>query len=92
MILYDGEYPWREDQNNIFETFMGNNSSYRLKIVDLKKPDDNIFFLKPVIIIFSNIGNNFQGRYFWSFAKNVCKDFKINLKKNSLVKILRKTT
>ena len=80
MILFDGEYSWegRVDRNERPISWWA--STYHLKIVDLGRQADGVFYLKPVIVKMHDTG---QGASVVNclpeMAKHICAEFKLDL-------------
>jgi hypothetical protein len=80
MILYDGEYSWKGSVDRNERPISWWASNYHLKIVDLGRQPNGVFFLKPVIVKIHDTG---QGASVVNclpeMAKHICAQFELDL-------------
>lgn len=80
MILYDGEYSWKGRVDRKQRPISWWASTYHLKIVDIGRQADGVFFLKPVIVKIRDTG---QGASVVNclpeLAKHICAQFELDL-------------
>jgi hypothetical protein len=80
--IFDGRYSWdgkKKDRREPIAWFPG---AYDLKILDLTFGKKNITFLKPFLCIYTNTGAGYSiSEHPEKFAKNVCRDFSLDMEK-----------
>lgn len=80
MILFDGEYSWkgRVDRNERPISWWA--STYHLKIVDLERRAQGVFYLRPVIVKIHDTGRGASVVNCLSeMAKHICAEFNLDL-------------
>ena len=80
MILYDGEYSWdgRVDRNERPISWWA--STYHLKIVDLGRRAEGVFFLKPIIVKMNDTGRGASVvNCLPEMVKHICAEFRLDL-------------
>ena len=82
MIIFDGKYNWSGKKKRDLRPVHWWPGSYRLTIVDLSKSIPGVKMIRPIVIIASDTGSGFSAKnYFENLAKNICRDFKIDMSK-----------
>jgi hypothetical protein len=80
MILFDGEYSWKGSVDRNQRPISWWASTYHLKIVDLGRRNDGVFYLKPIIVKIHDTG---QGASVVNclpeMAKHICAEFELDL-------------
>ena len=80
MILFDGEYSWEGNVDRSERPISWWASTYHLKIVDLGRQADGVFYLRPVIVTMHDTG---QGASVVNclpeMAKHICSEFDLDI-------------
>ena len=82
MIIFNGKYNWSGKKGGDLRPVHWWPGSYRLTIIDLSKNMPGVKMIRPTVIIASDTGAGFSAKnYFENLAKNICRDFKIDISK-----------
>lgn len=80
MIVYDGKYAWKGKSSRKKRPISWWHSAYRLRIVDLSGDANNVVFLKPIIVSFSDTGEGASvANCLPDLAKQICEDFDLDI-------------
>lgn len=80
MILFDGEYSWNGSADRNARPISWWSSTYHLKIVDLGRRGEGIFYLKPVIVKIRDTGKGASVvNCLPELAKHICSQFGLDL-------------